>query len=104
MKPNHHWVVHIFDQIRDFGPVHSFWTFLFERLNKLLKGYNTNNHAGGEIEVSFFCEFHRDVQLRDILTTVEREGDSAGKGAKETARLILETDNDSRGTVASISW
>jgi hypothetical protein len=38
-----------------------FWTFLFERLNKILKSYNTANHAGGELEVSFFREFHRTV-------------------------------------------
>ena len=39
LKPNFHWVVHIFDQIRDYGPVYNFWTFLFECLNKVLKSY-----------------------------------------------------------------
>ncbi|KAL5478281.1 hypothetical protein ACEPAI_2465 [Sanghuangporus weigelae] len=35
VKPNHHWVTHVFDQIRDFGPVYGFWTFTNEHLNKL---------------------------------------------------------------------
>ncbi|KAL5512094.1 hypothetical protein ACEPAG_3615 [Sanghuangporus baumii] len=35
VKPNFHWVVHLFDQIYDYGPVYSFWTFIFERLNKV---------------------------------------------------------------------
>jgi hypothetical protein len=40
--------------------VYRFWTFLFERLNKLLKSYSTNNHGAGELEVSFFCAFEKD--------------------------------------------
>jgi hypothetical protein len=38
-----------------------FWTFLFERLNKVLKSYNSSNHSGGELETSFFREFHRTI-------------------------------------------
>ncbi|KAL5482971.1 hypothetical protein ACEPAI_9566 [Sanghuangporus weigelae] len=47
------WVLHIFEQIRDFGPVYGFWTFTGECLNKVLKSFKTNNHNGGEIETSF---------------------------------------------------
>lgn len=57
VKPNHHYLTHIFDQIEDYGPVYSFWTFLFERLNKVLKSYSTRGRAGGDIEVTFMCEF-----------------------------------------------
>lgn len=53
--------MHTPECIRDFGPLHGFWTFLFERLNKVLKGYSTNNHSGGEVEATFFREFHRSV-------------------------------------------
>ncbi|KAG2741429.1 hypothetical protein P692DRAFT_201726700 [Suillus brevipes Sb2] len=67
VKPTHHWVTHIFDQLHDYGPVYNFWTFLFERLNKVLKSYSTNNHGGGEIEVSFMRAFHKDVALRDLV-------------------------------------
>ncbi|KAJ7669695.1 hypothetical protein B0H17DRAFT_949139, partial [Mycena rosella] len=67
VKPNFHYVTHIFQIIRDFGPVYGFWTFLFERLNKLLKSYDTNNHGDGELEVTFFREFHRDANLREVV-------------------------------------
>ncbi|KAF8144902.1 hypothetical protein K438DRAFT_1631086, partial [Mycena galopus ATCC 62051] len=59
MKPNHHWAVHIPDQILDFGPVYTFWAFLTERLNKILKNLNSNNWTGGLLEVSMMREFHR---------------------------------------------
>lgn len=60
-------MTHIFDEIRDFGPVYNFWSFLFERLNKVLKSYATNGHKGGELEVSFFRAFERDVKLRAMV-------------------------------------
>ena len=59
IRPNHHYAVHTADFIYDYGPLYGFWTFLFERLNKVLKSYNTNNHGGGELEVTFFREFQR---------------------------------------------
>lgn len=67
IKPNHHYVTHIFEQIHDYGPVYGFWTFLFERLNKLLKGYAVNNHGGGELEVTFYREFSREIRLRSMV-------------------------------------
>jgi hypothetical protein len=59
IRPNHHYATHVPDCLRDYGPMVGFWTFLFERLNKILKSYNSSNHSGGELEVSFFREFHR---------------------------------------------
>ncbi|KAJ7027049.1 hypothetical protein C8F04DRAFT_965686 [Mycena alexandri] len=59
MKPNHHWAVHVPDQLLDYGPVYNFWAFLTERLNKLLKNLNSNNWTGGALEVSMMREFHR---------------------------------------------
>lgn len=67
IKPNNHWIIHIFDLVRDYGPIYHFWSFLFERLNKVLKSYSTNNHANGELEVSFFRAFERDVRLRTMV-------------------------------------
>src|SRR6267154_4649925 len=69
VKPNFHWVTHIFDQILDYGPVYGFWTFVFERLNKVLKSYSTNNHAGGELETTFVREFMRNTSLRRLVST-----------------------------------
>lgn len=64
MKPNHHWAVHIPDQILDYGPV---WAFLTERLNKVLKNLNSNNWSGGQLEVSMMREFHRHSRLDGIV-------------------------------------
>ncbi|OCH86190.1 hypothetical protein OBBRIDRAFT_814722 [Obba rivulosa] len=72
VKPNHHFITHIFTQIEDFGPVYGFWTFLFERLNKILKNYSVNNHEGGELEVTFMREFDRERRLRCMVSAVGR--------------------------------
>ena len=61
LRPNHHYATHTAECVRDYGPLHGFWTFLFERLNKVLKSYKTNNHSGGELETSFLREFFRTV-------------------------------------------
>ncbi|KAG1766579.1 hypothetical protein EDD22DRAFT_742814, partial [Suillus occidentalis] len=50
---------HIFDQLRDYGPIYGFWMFLFEHLNKVLKSYSMNNHGGRELEVTFFHAFEK---------------------------------------------
>ncbi|KAG1816313.1 uncharacterized protein BJ212DRAFT_1480762 [Suillus subaureus] len=63
VKPSHHWVTHIFEQLEDYGPIYGFWMFLFECLNKVLKSYSTNNHGDGKIEISFFRAFTRDTKL-----------------------------------------
>ncbi|KAJ7846973.1 hypothetical protein B0H14DRAFT_2357355, partial [Mycena olivaceomarginata] len=67
MKPNHHWAVHVPDQVLDFGPIYGFWAFLPERLNKVLKNLNTNNWGGGLLEVSMMREFHRMAQLDGMV-------------------------------------
>ncbi|KAJ7755298.1 hypothetical protein DFH07DRAFT_773413 [Mycena maculata] len=66
MKPNHHWAVHIPDQILDHGPVYSFWAVLSERLNKILKNLNSNNWTGGQLEVSMMREFHWSAGLNGV--------------------------------------
>ncbi|EJD38076.1 hypothetical protein AURDEDRAFT_172838 [Auricularia subglabra TFB-10046 SS5] len=52
LKPNHHWCTHIAEQIIDYGPVYLFWAYPGERLNKTIKGFNTNNHRGGAHDLS----------------------------------------------------
>ncbi|TFK48343.1 hypothetical protein OE88DRAFT_1613496, partial [Heliocybe sulcata] len=67
MKPNHHWVVHQPEQIRDYGPVYTFWLFLTERLNKTMKNYNTNHHTGGQMEVTLMRSFGREKRARALV-------------------------------------
>lgn len=70
IKPNHHYAVHIGDQIRDFGPVYTFWTFLTERLNKILKNTNTNNWSGGQVEISMMRQFSRDARQEGMVRAI----------------------------------
>ena len=57
MRPNHHYATHTAEFIRDFGPAAGFWSFIFECLNKVLKGMNHNNHGNGVIEATFLKQF-----------------------------------------------
>ncbi|THH29183.1 hypothetical protein EUX98_g5001, partial [Antrodiella citrinella] len=111
VKPNFHYMTHIFDQIEDYGPVHGFWTYLFERLNKILKTYSVNNRDGGEIEVTFMREYSRTVQLRtldqlnglagsDLVQDVPL--DTGDRLVQECARLITNVHRDERGTLAAL--
>jgi hypothetical protein len=69
MKPNFHWAVHLEEQIRDFGPVYNFWTFLSERLNKLLKSSNSNNWTtGGPLEISMMRKFIRGIRMDALVS------------------------------------
>ncbi|KAL5535628.1 hypothetical protein ACEPAF_3722 [Sanghuangporus sanghuang] len=101
VKPNHHYITHIFDQICSYGPVYGFWTFTSERLNKLLKSIKTNNHNGGEIEVSFFRGFTRDVRLHSKLSELTHQ--SSLDDILTIASKALQCENEVRGTVASIA-
>lgn len=126
MKPNHHWVSHIYDQIHDYGPVYGFWTFTSERLNKVLKSFSTNNHDGGEIEMSFLRAFARNARLRHMVCSFIYSGidkrtiekfDSLNlqihaitstpsvddNGLTKLAEMIEAEERDTRGTVASIN-
>ncbi len=57
MRPNHHYATHTAEFICDFGPVAGFWSFIFEHLNKVLKGMNHNNHGYGVIKATFLKQF-----------------------------------------------
>jgi hypothetical protein len=70
MKPNFHFATHISVQIQDYGPVHGFWTFVGERLNKVLKGFNLNNWGGGQLEITMMRAFNQDVHLREIVSII----------------------------------
>ncbi|KAI0736043.1 hypothetical protein C8Q76DRAFT_297214 [Earliella scabrosa] len=67
IRPNHHYATHTGDFVLDYGPLREFWTFIFERMNRILKSYKTSNHEGGEIECTFFREFHRSAELYRLV-------------------------------------
>ncbi|KAJ3562764.1 hypothetical protein NP233_g9374 [Leucocoprinus birnbaumii] len=97
LRPNHHYATHIAQSVRDYGPLHEFWTFLFERLNKVLKSYKTSNHTGGELEVLFFREFHRTVQESQLLSNAFSY--TAFPELQTACTAMLRASADDRGTV-----
>ncbi|KAG2047579.1 hypothetical protein BDR06DRAFT_976625 [Suillus hirtellus] len=108
VKPTHYWVTHIFDQLQDYGPVYNFWMFLFECLNKVLKSYSMNNHSNGKIKVMFMHAFQKDVALCDMLANLNAASDMQESSTEdellsEAVRIILATDGDTCGMVASLA-
>ncbi|KAI0633856.1 hypothetical protein C8Q77DRAFT_1157997 [Trametes polyzona] len=100
IRPNHHYATHTAEFVRDYGPLRGFWTFIFERLNKILKSYRTNNHEGGEIEATFFREFNRSARLNEILS----EGLALAPDDlfHRTCSLMEEATSDRRGTLQQL--
>ncbi|KAJ7277643.1 hypothetical protein C8J57DRAFT_173563 [Mycena rebaudengoi] len=101
IRPNHHYATHTSRSVRNYGPLHEFWTFLFERLNKVLKSYKTSNHAGGELETSFFREFQRTVQQTRLLAQGTLE--PAGSELRQAVQMMYDATADDRGTVQALA-
>lgn len=101
IKPNHHYSIHIADCVRNFGPLHDFWTFLFERLNKVLKSFKANNHANGEIETTFFKEFHRMCETSRVICALR--ANPVKSLSSDAARIMQKATHEERGTVAGLA-
>lgn len=64
ITPNMHLHGHLAACIRDYGPLHSFWLFSFERYNGLLGNQPTNNRA---IEIQLMNRFLKDNTHLELL-------------------------------------
>ncbi|KAG2336005.1 hypothetical protein BDR05DRAFT_1006250 [Suillus weaverae] len=101
IKPNHHYATHIASFVCNFRPLHDFWTFLFKCLNKVLKSFKTNNHANGELETTFFSEFHqtcKSSRLTYALLQMPKESLPC-----EVAEHMLKASAEERSTVAALA-
>ena len=63
ITPNMHMHCHLRSCIEDYGPLHSFWLFAFERYNGILGAIPNNNHC---IELQMINRFVIDQFLRNI--------------------------------------
>ncbi|GBE89668.1 hypothetical protein SCP_1603320 [Sparassis crispa] len=68
LTPYHHLAVHLVDQLCTFGPTHSVWTFVFERVNHVLQQINKNNKLG-QMEQTMYERFCMAQRLRSIIQT-----------------------------------
>lgn len=57
ITPNMHLHCHLASCVREFGPIHTFWLFPFERYNGILEGQPTNNRS---IELQLMQRFLKD--------------------------------------------
>jgi hypothetical protein len=67
LRPNHHASFHIYDYLILFGPVHSWWSFPFERLIGILQRL-PSNHKSGELETTMLHSYLKGSKLRTWLT------------------------------------
>ena len=68
ITPNMHMHLHLSDCLKDYGPLHAFWLYSFERYNGLLGKQPTNNRS---IEIQLIKCFVRDNIHLDMLTVAE---------------------------------
>ena len=66
--PNHHFAAHVPPQLEDYGTAYELWTYLCERLNKVLKSTNMNNRRGGQQECTMMRHFLRDTQIAQLVS------------------------------------
>ncbi|KAJ7810918.1 hypothetical protein B0H14DRAFT_2378759, partial [Mycena olivaceomarginata] len=111
MRPNHHWAVHIPEQISLYGPLNGFWAFLTERLNKILKNLNSNNWTGGCLEVSMMREFHRSTRIDSVVCGTRPHSHasstdlSVASSVKSHRTLFNVTRRRNlKGTLFNLSW
>lgn len=64
---NLHWLSHIPQDIRNYGPVYSFWCFTGERFNKTLKNINHNGHIR-QLPGTIMTGFQQYSHLRELST------------------------------------
>lgn len=83
LRPNHHMALHIHEYLLLFGPVHSWWTFPFERMIGLLQRMHHNGKIGmfsffpfvvtsqfvilGDLEETMARAYTRSANLRALL-------------------------------------
>lgn len=63
VTPNMHLHSHLINCVVDYGPVHNFWLFSFERFNGVLGDFKTNQRA---VEIQLMRKFLRDQDIRDL--------------------------------------
>ncbi|KAL4061795.1 hypothetical protein V8B97DRAFT_1921333 [Scleroderma yunnanense] len=100
LKLNHHYATHIAEYVQDFGPSHSFWMFIFEQFNKVLKSYKANHHRDDELETMFFREFHWILQSSCMMCTLLQMQDPLPSRVGE---VMHKATLEEHGTVASLA-
>lgn len=70
LHPNHHMALHLHEYLLLYGPVHSWWTFPFERLIGILQRIPTSNKIG-ELEQTIAQSFVKSANLRGLVSKAD---------------------------------
>ena len=60
MTPNIHLHCHLKQSLHDYGPIHNFWLFSYERYNGIMETFPSNNRS---LEVQLMNKFYREFVL-----------------------------------------
>lgn len=98
---NLHWLSHLPEDIRNFGPVYSFWCFASERFNKTLKNIKINGHVR-QIPMTLMRVFQNFAHLREISTfgydSAESSSDAINQVADCLRDIYARFSQEARGT------
>ena len=89
--PNMHLHLHLKESVLDYGPVHGFWCYAFERYNGVLGMYHTNNQA---VEIQLMRKFLRQQQVLS-LEVPSQANDIFSLLDNSTSGSLLESHHDS---------
>jgi hypothetical protein len=115
ITPNMHLHCHLKDVILDYGPIHSFWCFSFERYNGIVGSITTNNRSV-ELQLMRKITIARllgGIQLAqefnpyfgDILSSLENSVDVSCEGQTATFSNLLEyLQMDKKMPLHTINW
>ena len=97
ITPNMHMQCHLAECIKDYGPLHAFWLFAFERYNGLLGNQPTNNRA---IELQLMNRFLKDTNHLELLHSADCKPffDIFGAAVSDHAKSFTSNIHVSRAT------
>ena len=86
ISPNMHMHCHLSSCIKEFGPLHTFWLFPFERYNGILEEQPTNNRS---VELQLMRRFQKDNASLNLQHEVK-----SWPEAEKNFGVLLDGDND----------
>ncbi|OJT09667.1 hypothetical protein TRAPUB_13853 [Trametes pubescens] len=96
--PNNHLSLHLKECLDNFGPVHAWWAFPFERFNGLLQKLNTNSKSNS-MPLTFMRYFYIGTTVRRMMETAAWPDDAPFKGMLDAYRTAFQ--DTMRGTRAA---
>ena len=67
ITPNMHLHCHLKQSLFDYGPIHNFWLFSYERYNGILENFPSNNHS---LEIQLMQRFIQECSLHSSYSSL----------------------------------